>query len=152
MQFAGWLDSSKAGPRVTFRLAGSDELRPFIGLEGRRFMAVFVEIGAGEEPAHGTVAPATEEAENRRMRATLDAMSTAKGPLGPMAMWCVIRCKDPVFQRWAGAQDEAGAKARVLEMCDVTSRRDLDDGAEATQRFHQRVRRPFVDYLAGEPE
>lgn len=76
-------------------------------------------------------------------------------------MACIF-CRDPQFQKWAGQQaraqrwvftgcvmtvdDERLAKAFILAASEVKSRNDLDTNYHAAQRFHDRVRKPFLDW------
>jgi len=147
VQFAGYADGSRGGPRVTLRLADRDELDKFIGMEGKRFMAVLVEIADDETPAEPEKpAPAKERVQRERM--------------GPLCEWAVYRCGEPAFKDWASHQSQAGggqgkftsmeAEARgvILALCGVTSRRELDTNPEAAKRFHERVRVPYSAWLA----
>lgn len=76
-------------------------------------------------------------------------------------MACVF-CRDAQFQQWAGEQarsqrwvffgcnmvgrSEALAKAFILAVCKVSSRNDLDVDADAAARFHELVRKPFLEW------
>lgn len=60
-------------------------------------------------------------------------------------------CRDPLFMAWlteraGGAVDQDGAKAFILTACGVTSRNDLDSDSAAAERFHELVRKPFLDW------
>ena len=79
-------------------------------------------------------------------------------------MACVF-CRGPLFQEWvhrqAGARrilfvggrlparNEAMAKAFILHECEVRSRNDLDRDPAAAQRFHDLVRKPFLEWKEG---
>jgi hypothetical protein len=76
VQFRRWSDSSTQGVQVTFALPDSDSLEPLKGLEGKRFMAVLVQIGDDERP----VEPVKR---------------------GPLCIEACEYCKDKDFQRWA---------------------------------------------------
>jgi hypothetical protein len=60
--------------------------------------------------------------------------------------------RDPQFRTWAASfipggdvtTDEAAEWIRVV--CQVDSRRLLAEDREAEQRFHQLLRRPFIDW------
>lgn len=76
-------------------------------------------------------------------------------------MACVF-CRDWAFQDWAHQQirdrdlvvvngklaghGEAMAKAFILHVCEMSSRNDLDVDAAAAERFHARVRKPFLEW------
>lgn len=58
--------------------------------------------------------------------------------------------RDPLFRAWAASHaevepltvDQAAEFIRVV--CEVSSRRQLDQDADAAERFHQYLRRPFA--------
>jgi hypothetical protein len=70
-------------------------------------------------------------------------------------MACVF-CRDRQFQAWiehlaaqsgtAGEFDEECAKEFVLASCGIYSRNELDTNAGAAERFHELVRRPFLEW------
>lgn len=71
-------------------------------------------------------------------------------------MACIF-CRDPDFWRWLevlAAADgkpqwkatEAGAKAFILSRCAVDSRNDLDRDPAAAERFHNLVRKPYLEW------
>lgn len=147
MQFAGFSDSSRAGPRITMRLPEREDLDAFIGKEGRRFMAVLVEIGDDELPA------AQEDTPPQQQRKPRERM-------GPLCEWAVMRCAEPQFQRWCfetlpdsftaplnGKSLADMARASVLHLCGVTSRKDLDTDGAAKERLHRLVRQPYAEWL-----
>ena len=147
VQFAGYADGSRGGPRVTLRLTDRAELEKFVGMEGRRFMAVFVEIGADETPVEEP-APAAPAVRRERM--------------APLCEWAVMRCGEPMFQRWAAGHPEAPkyrkdtavetAKAAVLHLCGIESRKELDTSAKAASALHALVRKPYAAGLALQSE
>ncbi len=67
-------------------------------------------------------------------------------------MACVF-CRDKAFHKWA--QDgvpytvpmgEEMAKAFILNTCRVGSRNDLDKNPVAAQLFHEKIRKPFLEW------
>lgn len=147
VQFAGYADGSRGGPRVTLRLTDRAELEKFVGMEGRRFMAVLVEIGDDETPVEE---PAPSRTAVRRER------------MAPLCEWAVMRCGEEPFQRWAAGHPDAPkyskdtptetAKAAVLHFTGVESRRDLDNNERAAQALHALVRKPYAAWLALQTE
>jgi len=150
LRFVGYADSSRGGPKVTFALADRDDLAQFIGLEGARFMAVLVRILDGEQPERGPAA------------APAPLAAASKEPVGPLCAWSVARCREVTFRRWllwachpelfsdpSDVQDasEDEAKAALLKLCCVASRRELDTNAEAAARLHSAVRRPYLAWV-----
>lgn len=73
-------------------------------------------------------------------------------------MACAL-CRDKLFQEWviggvrAGLlghlladSDEGLSKAFILDACDISSRKYLDTNPYAAKRFHELVRKPFLDW------
>lgn len=60
-------------------------------------------------------------------------------------------CKEKTFQRWAGVDSEEAARAAVLQICAITSRRDLDTKVDAAEAFHLHIRRPYMAHLEKKP-
>jgi len=136
VQLAGFSDSSRSGPRVTFRLADRADLESFVGLEGRRFMLAMVEVADDETPAvpQDELEPAPEP-----------VVQPAKG-VGPLCKWVAIRCGEEAFQRWLGVNDEAGARQAVLAICGIASRKQIDEDPRVGAIFHERIRLPFWEH------
>lgn len=147
VQFAGYADGSRGGPRVTLRLADRAELEKFVGMEGKRFGLVMVEIQDDETVAEEP-APARP--------------AVKRGRMPPLCEWAVFACQDEAFQRWAAGHPDAPkfrketpaetAKAAVLFFAGVESRRDLDTDARAAQALHAMVRKPYAAWLALQSE
>ena len=130
VQFRRYSDTSTQGQQIVFAVADREALEPFVGKEGKRFMAVLVEIGDDEQP----VQPAPR-----------------KDTRGPLCREACDYCGMPEFQEWAAADDEtpseAGAKAFILTVCEVDSRKKLDQFSSAADEFVKRVRVPFMRYM-----
>jgi hypothetical protein len=129
VQFAGYSDSSRSGPRITLRLHDRDELQSFVGMEGKRFMCVLVAIGDDEQP----VPPARQPEPSKK--------------LGPLALSAVQFCKNPMFLQWLDVRTEAEAADWIKEKCGVVSRREIDGDPYAPHRFHVAVAKPFSEYM-----
>ncbi|BCP56268.1 hypothetical protein K32_48850 [Kaistia sp. 32K] len=69
-------------------------------------------------------------------------------------MACIF-CRDEAFRKWMTRDgpsiNEARAKEIILGVCGVKSRNDLDTNPEAAARFHELVRRPFLEWKEGRP-
>lgn len=77
-------------------------------------------------------------------------------------MACIF-CREPRFQEWVRiqanerrilfvggrlpARNEAMAKAFILHECEVKTRNDLDRDPDAARRFHDLVRKPYLEWL-----
>jgi hypothetical protein len=129
VQFAGYSDSSRSGPRVTLRLADRADLDRFVGCEGKRYMLVLVEIGEDEQPVQAKKASSPD----------------AWQELGPLCKWAVMRDDDPMFKAWI--PHGVNPRDYILEACEIGSRKELDTDPAAASRFHQCVRRPFAAWL-----
>lgn len=137
VQLRRWSESSTQGVQVTFALAESADLDKFKGLEGKRFMAVLVQIGDDEQPVPNT--PKTGDLKQRE-------------PLGDLCWRAVQWCKDPEFWSWMCSinlmcDSEDGASRFVKSVCGVGSRKDLDTDKEAARKFHQYIRGPYQKHL-----
>lgn len=53
-------------------------------------------------------------------------------------------CGKAAFQQFAGVTSADDAAAWIRQQCEVESRRELDTDDQAAQRFHERVRRPYL--------
>ena len=140
VQFRRYSDTSAQGQQVVLTLPGRDELEPFIGKEGARFMCVMVEIGPDELPVDP--APLVER---------------AKG--GPLAQLAGRWCDDPQFREWLDQfhprdDDEPHttdtAASWVRSTCGINSRAELDHNPRARTLFDQHFRIPYNRYLQGE--
>ena len=145
VQLRRWSESSTQGVQVTFALAESADLDKFKGLDGKRFMAVLVQIGDDEQPVGAKPLIQKESANSR----------SAREPLGDLCWRAVQWCKEPEF--WAFltfdpvikgmVSDEAGAKHYVQTVCGIESRKELDANPEAARKFNQLIRGPYQKHL-----
>jgi hypothetical protein len=130
VQFRRYSDTSTQGQQIVFAVADREALEAFIGKEGKRFMAVLVELGDDEQPV-----PPTPRKDTR----------------GPLCREACDYCAMPEFQEWSAADDEtpseAGAKAFILTVCEIDSRKKLDQFSSAADEFIKRVRAPFMRYM-----
>lgn len=62
-------------------------------------------------------------------------------------LWTVQRCREQSFQQFLGVDGEQAAAERVKEVCEVSSRRDLDRDVPAQARWNERIRRRYQQYL-----
>jgi hypothetical protein len=123
-QFRRYSDTSTQGQQVVFAVVDREALAAFIGKEGKRFMAVLVEIGDDEQP----VQP------KERFRP------------GPLCKEAIDLAGNAKFQKWCGADNEANAADWIRNVCCIKSRRELDESEPASELFHQRVRMGFIRY------
>ena len=87
-------------------------------------------------------------------RATKPVQVEAGPKGGPLAKWAGILCADPLFWEWNNALNiehgysssvftERDARAVILKMCDIESRRMLDHDAKAGRTFREDIMAPF---------
>jgi hypothetical protein len=150
VMLAGWQESHNGGAKVTFWLPDATDLEAFRSMTvkkgntaGQRLACVLVEIGDEEQPLE----PATPKAE-----------------VGPLCKLAVRWCQDPQFQEWLkkldalrwialnGSEDlgEEQAKAVMLDICGIESRKELDTQQHPAAVFHHAIRIPYNEYLQQE--
>lgn len=131
VQLRRWSNSSTQGVQITFALSDTEDLKPMVGKEGKRFMAVLVEIGDDEKPV-------TQAAEQWRS-------------LGSLCKEAVTLCENEPFQAFARASGWGEAKPFLMHYCGIESRKDLDVATGAAERFGA-LRREFQAWLRKQRE
>ncbi|MCE2724699.1 MAG: hypothetical protein LW865_15700 [Betaproteobacteria bacterium] len=75
---------------------------------------------------------------------------------GPLCMLAVNWCKDEKFQRWICRPSQfnpipevsaGAARQKIITVCGVESRRELDTNDRAAMRFQELIRLPYMSYL-----
>lgn len=137
VQFRRYSDTSTQGQQVVFAVHDRDALEPFFGKEGKRFMAVLVEIGDDEQPVQPIPPKSTELKVPRREQ-------------GDLEMKAILWCQSPEFWKFlthggCRVRDEAEAKALILSECDIESRRQLDT-EPAKSVFLRKIVGPFYKW------
>ena len=61
-------------------------------------------------------------------------------------LWTVLRCREQDFQQFLGVDGEAAAARRVKEVCEVTTRAQLDRDPTAQARWDERIRRAYLKH------
>lgn len=146
VQFRRYSDTSTQGASIVLSLADRDELSAFIGKEGKRFMAVLVEVGDDEQPVQyqpGSVVPA-------------DMVGGKLVPkIGPICQWLVMRCGEPEFWEFLNAEHPGDTEATnadtaaevVKEVLTIESRKQIDGNRELESAFHRLIRGPYSKWL-----
>lgn len=145
VQFRRYSDTSTQGTQIVLALPDREALQSFIGLEGKRFMAVLVQIGDDEQPVSANPLIQKESANSR----------SAREPLGDLCWRAVQWCKTPEFWDWVAGQcqchpaaiEEKQAREYILLKCGVDTRKELDTNPEAARKFHQYIRGPYQKHL-----
>jgi hypothetical protein len=131
VQMRRWSDSSTQGVQVTFALPDAEDLEPLKGKEGKRFMAVLVQIGDDEQPVQ----------------------QPRKDARGPLCREACDLCAMPEFALWVNKSTGCYvgtpelAKAWICSTCAVESRKDLDTVATAREKFIAQIRAPFMRHM-----
>lgn len=141
VQLRRWSESSTQGVQVTFALADADDLEPLKIKSGKRFMAVLVEIGDDEAP----VPPSPD----------VRIPTSVKEPIGPLAKWLVLRCKEPEFWDFLTSEfpngpaihSEPDAADFVKELLGIASRKEVDTNLGAESTLHADIRHPYQRWL-----
>lgn len=157
VQFRRYSDTSTQGTQIVLALPDRESLQSFIGLEGKRFMAVLVQIGDDEQevPPNPLI---SKQSANSRLANPVESHQIKKDrePLGDLCWRAVQWCKEPEFWAWlslaycaedGGVYDESGAKSLVQIKCGIDSRKELDTNAEAARKFNQLIRGPYQKHL-----
>lgn len=126
VQFRRWSDSSTQGVQVTFALPDSDALDPLKGMEGKRFMAVLVQIGDDEQPVMG------------------NPISPRKDQRGPLCREACDLCELSEFRDWCQAETKTEAESYIRAVCGVVTRKELDSSERAGDAFKAHIRTPFM--------
>jgi hypothetical protein len=66
-------------------------------------------------------------------------------------LWTVLHCREQDFQRFLGVDGEQAAARRVKEVCEISSRAELDRDAAAQARWDERIRRAYLNYQKQHP-
>ncbi len=153
VQLRRWSESSTQGVQVTFALAESTDLDKFKGLDGKRFMAVLVQIGDDELPVVDHTKASTGAASQQGPNAKKASSSARVGDL----CWRAVQwCKEPEFQQWISRAVDFAidmpvgdeyARLCVVKVCGVSSRKELDTNPEAARKFNQLIRGPYQKHL-----
>jgi len=61
-------------------------------------------------------------------------------------LWTILRCREQDFQRFLGVDGEKAAADRVKQLCEVTTRAQLDRDPAAQARWDERIRRAYLKH------
>lgn len=133
-QFRRYSDTSTQGQQVVFAVQDREALESFVGMEGKRFMAVLVQIGDDEQAVPPTPA-------------------RPKG--GEWAKLAGMWCDDPDFHAFLNQTypndtyvenaDHAAMAVRVY--CGIDSRAELDHNPDALKLFNIKLKYPFQKWM-----
>ena len=156
LMLAGGGNPLGQGMWVRFWMDEEATSHPFSGCAGRQrnepgdlFMAAFVELDSDDEPI------------NQEKRARIEKANGApKG--GPLCKWAATKGHDKLFHQWLSECVPTKKGLRPISwwtepgedrvawwvrwICGVESRADLDNNAQAADKFHDRIRRPYSEW------
>lgn len=61
-----------------------------------------------------------------------------------LARWAAQRAQESSFWDWLGVGSVEAATARIKEVCEIESRRELDSDPQAMARFKGQIMRPYA--------
>ena len=152
VQFRRYSDTSTQGTQIVLALPDREALQSFIGLEGKRFMAVLVQIGDDEQPVVDHAKSSTGAGSQQGPNAQRNGASTRVGDL----CWRAVQwCKEPEFWDFltrtymhnAVIEGEDDAATAVKSICSVDSRKELDTMPHARDLFNSMIRTPYQKHL-----
>lgn len=127
---------SKQAAIITLQVGDMpSDLDIFVGHNNKRYMVALVEIGNDEQPTK------TEPYKQHDR-------------LGPLAQWAVMRCKEPKFWEFLNedfeniglVDSEESAKKAILNLCNVTSRKEIDQ-RDTSLYFKDVIMSPYRYWL-----
>lgn len=65
---------------------------------------------------------------------------------GPLSQWVAMRCAEPKFQEWLGAETTDGAAAIVRARLCIESRAEIDNDPTVQVRFEDQIRLPWMRF------
>ncbi len=146
VMLAGWNDSQSSGHTVKFWLATDAMGHPFEGFDRKTdsFYVSLVELDDDETTV------------NQNLRNRLE--SKGKSPSQRLSYVAVMLCKNEAFWNWlpvehqVGVNDEEGAKIAMMVILGLSrdeSRSIFDKNDHQAKRFHELIRKPFVEWSDG---
>ena len=71
---------------------------------------------------------------------------------GPICKWLVMRCDDPLFCEWSKTVNRYAAETWQKQTLQIDSRKEIDGNRELEGRFVDRIRVPYMQWLAKQTE
>jgi hypothetical protein len=146
VQLASWSDTSNGGAKIVLWLPDSEALDGFKALTERKGKT------AGQILACmiTTVDESDTQREPHETVALLKGEPVLKG--GPLSKAAAMLTQNPVFQDWVMERletfsvDKLVADQYIKDTCLVVSKREFDNNEKAASRFHNLIRKPFVEW------
>lgn len=127
---------------VMVRTMADGTLRVSVDIEPRHAQTAFVLFGAPGTPI--ALAALKVGTQLEKDQSTEPAAETTKG--GPLAKWAAMRCQDVRFINWLRVLNENAAREKILEVCRIRTRAELDNNPQAAEMFDQYFRRPWAEH------
>lgn len=150
-----WGESSSGGATVVLLLSDPSDLEVFKHMTmakgkraGQRLAVAIAEIGDGEELV-------TQDIPDKQVKSEVVKRKGTSHFPGGLTGLAVRWCADPHFQAWIEAEigeavprgqesPEDRAKLLLCRLCEVTSRKRLDELPEAADMFENLIRIPYA--------
>lgn len=127
---------------VNCKTMADDSLRLTIDISPQDAKAAFSLFGARGLPC--VIARLNPEAAlEAQQEATIEADKPKGGELARLAG---MFCQQPEFCEWADLNDGIEAAAFIRYACRIGSRAELDHNDAAASAFHEKIRRPYVEW------
>lgn len=88
--------------------------------------------------------PLPETATEPEPPAEAEPAAPAKG--GPLAKWAALRCQDDAFRGFFQEPNEGLMRDRILRLCGINSRAELDSNPQASGLFRRHFMEPWRRY------
>lgn len=125
--------------------------------DGTPRLVLDLQCGLSEVAAMGlipgvpfAIARISKEAAGRPAVAPVSQPESPKDRPGHLCIMACTFCADKTFWKWmerhfnADCESEDQAADLIYDLCEITSRKQLDTDPNAAERFHNVIRRPFV--------
>lgn len=145
VQLAGWTKSDSHGraPSVTFFLQDDEDAEFFAAYTAAK--------GRGKNHVAGQIFDCAISISEHDDQSQEPVKQTIKRSNSGLSGWAAMRCKETQFHRFLNIADDLNAEAiarqKILDVCGIESRAELDTNKEAADIFHEQFRIPFANWL-----
>ena len=142
---AGWNDSQTNGHTVKFWLCADNMGHPFEGFarNNEKFHLALVELDDDQEPIDQDM---RERVESKGKRPSERMSYVAAMLCKNEGFWTYVNDIDEEIMNTFEGDEEEGARHYLCETLGIESRAELDKSEVLAERFHNEVRRPFLQW------
>lgn len=151
VQLAGWRESHTSGAMVTLWLEDPADLDAFRKLPVRKGsipgQRLAMSVNKIQAPVEGG-----EESKPAAVKADVQAEGGEPLKGGPLSRLAAALCSNPKFQLFVfktfgeDVKTENECADFLRKTCGVSSRAELDHNENAARTFHERFRKPFLNF------